>query len=199
MSKLHHISGDYFHMDDNGELTCRFGMSIICKVETGWGQEGDLVSFCCKGQKLSGPETHVGDIIFMDHRGPETSWLIAKKPRDPRLKLLWEFGYRSNTRVKVEEPSVNSVVHELRVHAGFEYPNVPDDWSWREPLPCGSRKPTVVKDAGDNVLVALYAGRVVGRDTTYCQWYMNEAATMADIKSALIAHSSVNKRYLLLQ
>lgn len=199
MAKLHRINMENFKMDTEGELTCQFGMSIICKVEMGWGQEGDPVSFYCKGQKLSGPETHVGDSIFMDHRGPETTWLIAKKPRDPRLALLWKFGYRASTRVNVEDHSVDRVVHELRIRAGFEYPDEPENWAWREPLPCGSKKPTVIKDASGNVLVALYAGRVVGRDTTYCQWFMSEGATMADIKSALITRSSVNKRHPLLQ
>ena len=200
MGKLHHVVENCFRMDDNGEITCRFGMSIDCRVKTGWGQEGDPVEFYYREQKLSGPETRVGDVIFMDHDGPRTSWVIGKKPRDPRLSLLWEFGYRASTRVNVEEHSIDRVVHELRVRAGFEYPDSdPTDWSWREPLPCGSRKPTIITDAAGNVLVALYAGRVMGHDTTYCQWYMNEAATMADIKSALIARSSVNKRHPLLQ
>ena len=199
MAKLHRISTDRFTMDANGELACQFGMSIICRVKTGWGQDGDPVEFYYKGQRLAGPETHVGDVVFMEHDGPRTTWVLGRKPRDPRLSLLWEFGYRASTRVKVEDPSVDSVVHELRIRAGFEYPEDPTDWAWREPLPCGSKKPTVIKDTSGNVLVALYAGRVVGRDTTYCQWFMSEAATMADIKSALITRSSVNKRHPLLQ
>ena len=201
MGKMHRIVDSRFKMDENGELVCRLGMSIDCQVKTGWGREGDPVEFYYHGQKLDGPKTHVGDNIYMDHDGPRTSWIIAKKPRDPRLSLLWEFGFRSSTRVNVEDHSADSVVHELRVHAGFEYPDDsdPTDWAWREPLPCGTRKPIIVKDNSGNVMVALYSGRVSGRDTGYCQWFMAENASLADIKSALIADSSLNKEHPLLQ
>ena len=201
MGKLHRINTEYFRMDENGEIFCQFGMSIICRVKTGWGQEGDPVQFYYRDQKLVGPETRVGDVVFMEHDGPRTSWVLGKKPRDPRLALLWEFGFRSSTRVNVEDHSVDSVVHELRIHAGFEYADDPDptDWAWREPLPCGSKKPSIVKDNSGSVMVALYHGRVCGRDTGYCQWFMAENASLTDIKSALIADSSLNKEHPLLQ
>ena len=198
--KMHRIALERFKMDINTELTCLLGMSILCRIESGWGQEGDPVAFYYKGHRLAGgPTVHIGDNIFMDHRGPRTTWVIARKPRDPRLFLLWEFGYRSATRVRVEDSSPREVIHALRTHAGFEYPDEPDDWTWREPLPCGSKKPTVIKDDSGNVLVALYAGKVVGRDTGYCQWFMAENANLADVKAALIARSAINKRHPLLQ
>ena len=203
MAKLHVINEKYFKMSDSMEVFCQFGMSILCRVETGWGQEGDLVGFYYKGQKLDGPEVRVGDIVYMDHDGPRTSWVIGKKPRDPRLSLLWEFGYRSATRVRVEDPSPTRVIHKLRVRAGFEYPNDsdpgPGDWTWREPIiERESKKPVIIKDATGNVLVALYAGYVrSGR--TYCYWFMNESASLADIKSALLASSISNKEHPLLQ
>lgn len=201
MAKLHRVVENCFRMDDNGEITCHFGMSIICRVETGWGKIGDLVGFYYKGQKLAGPETHVGDAIFMDHDGPRTSWVIAKKPRDPRLSLLWEFGYRSTTRIRVAEPSVDVVLHELRVHAGFDYPVVsdPSDWGWREPIiERPSKKPVIIKDRIGNVLVALYAG-YMGSGRTYCYWFMSDTATVADVKSALLTSSKTNKEHPLLQ
>ena len=201
MSKLHIINEKYFKMSDSMEVFCQFGMSILCRVETGWGKIGDPVGFYYKGQKLSGPETHVGDAIFMDHDGPHTSWIIAKKPRDPRLSLLWEFGYRSATRIRVAEPSADAVLHELRVRAGFEYADDPtdDNWAWKEPIiERPSKKPVIIKDAKGNVLVALYAG-YVGSGRTYCYWFMREDASLADIKSALLASSESNKRHPLLQ
>ena len=204
MAKLHVINEKYFKMSDSMEIFCQFGMSILCRVETGWGQEGDLVGFYYKGQKLDGPETHVGDIIYMDHDGPRTTWVIGKKPRDPRLALLWEFGYRSATRIRVAEPSVDMVLHELKVHAGFDYPVVSDpsesDWGWREPIiERPSKKPIIITDnTGNNVLVALFAG-YKGSGRTYCYWFMADNATIADVKSALIASSETNKKYLLLQ
>ena len=199
MSKLHIINEKYFKMSDSMEVFCQLGMSILCRVETGWGKIGDPVGFYYKGQKLSGPETHVGDAIFMDHDGPYTSWIIAKKPRDPRLSLLWEFGYRSSTRINVEDPSVDSVVHALRIHAGFEYADGPaDDWAWREPIiEKPSKKPVIIKDK-TGVLVSLFAG-YLGSGRTYCYWFMREDASLVDIKSALLASSESNKRHPLLQ
>ena len=205
MSKLHHIISDHFHMDNNGELICRLGMSIICRVEVGWGQDGDLVGFYYNDKKLSGPETRVGDVIFMDHDGPRTSWVLGKKPRDPRLQLLWEFGYRKSTRVQVEETTVANVVYELRSNAfGIDYTEGPNkyNWAWNDDgcfIGDGFSKPTIVKDNSGKVLVALYSGRVFNHDTSYCQWFMAEDATMADVKSALLADNSLNKRSPLLQ
>ena len=201
MGKLHHIDSARFVMDTNGEITARFGMSIVCRVETGWGQDGDLVGFYYKGQRLTGPETRVGDIVFMDHDGPRTTWVLGRKPKDPRLELLWEFGYRASTRIRVAEPSVVVVLHELRVHAGFEYPTAsdPTDWAWRPPiLERESKKPVLIKDNTGNVLVALYAG-YVGSGRTYCHWFMADNATITDVKSALLASSKTNKEHPLLQ
>lgn len=198
-STLHRIILERFKMDINFELTCKLGMSILCRVESGWGQEGDPVAFYFRGQRLAGPEVHIGDNIYMNHMGSETTWVVAKKPRDPRLSLLWEFGYRSSTRIRVDDRSPKDVVHALRVQAGFEYPDEPDDWGWREPLPCGSKKPNIIKDQNGKVLVALYSGRTIGRDTTYCQWYLAEEATTDDVKAALIAHRASNANHPLLQ
>ena len=205
MGKLHHIDSARFVMDTNGEMTARFGMSIVCRVETGWGQDGDLVGFYYNDKKLEGPEAKVGDVVFMDHDGPRTQWVIGKKPRDPRLQLLWEFGYRASTRIRVEDPSVASVCYELRKKAfGTAYTEGPSRYSsyWNEGgcfIGDGFTSPTIIKDSSDKVLVALYSGRVYGADSTFCQWFMNEKATIADVKSALLANCSCNKEHPLLQ
>ena len=206
MGKLHHISSECFSMNQNGEIMARFGMSIICRVETGWGQDGDLVGFYYNDKKLSGPETRIGDDIFMDHDGPRTSWVIGKKPRDPRLALLWEFGYRSSTRIRVEDSSTANICYELRKAAfGYAYTDGPSQHnsSWNEYgafVGDGFTSPTIIKDStGDKVLVALYRGRVFGGDSSFCQWFMAEDASIADVKSALLANCSCNKEHPLLQ
>ena len=205
MGKMHRIVDSRFKMDENGELVCRLGMSIDCRVKTGWGQEGDPVEFYYRNQKLNGPETRVGDIIYMDHDGPRTSWLIAKKPRDPRLLLLWEFGYRSSTRVKVEDPSPATVIRALRTKAfGFDYTDGlgHTNWAWNEYgafIGDGFKKPNLIKDNDGEVKVALYSGKVYVGDSTFCQWYMRDDATLADVRAALLADSSLNKTHPLLQ
>lgn len=206
MAKLHRIDTNRFTMDRNGEIVARFGMSIECRVETGWGQEGDPVGFYYKGQKLSGPETRVGDVVFMDHDGPRTSWVIGKKPRDPRLALLWEFGYRSATRIKVEEPSPREVIYGLRKAAfGTAYTEGPSKYNsyWNEAgcfIGDGFESPTIITDqSSGNVKVALYSGRVYIGDSSFCQWFMAEDASIADVKSALLANCSCNKEHPLLQ
>ena len=205
MGKLHHISSERFSMNQNGEIVARFGMSIECRVKSGWGQDRDLVEFYYNDKKLSGPETRIGDDIFMDHDGPRTSWVIGKKPRDPRLSLLWEFGYRSATRVRVEDPSVVAVCYELRKKAfGTAYTEGPSRYNsaWNEAgcfIGDGFASPTIIKDSTDKVLVALYCGRVFGADSSFRQWFMNESATLDDVKSALLADCSLNQKHPLLQ
>ena len=205
MGKLHHISSERFSMNQNGEIMARFGMSIDCRVKSGWGQDGDPVQFYYRDQKLSGPETMIGDVIFMDHDGPRTSWVIGKKPRDPRLSLLWEFGYRSATRVRTADPSVAAVCYELRKKAfGTAYTEGPSRYNsyWNEAgcfIGDGFASPTIIKDSTGKVLVALYSGRVYGGDCSFRQWFMNEKATITDVKSALLADCSLNKEHPLLQ
>ena len=206
MAKLHRINMENFKMDTEGELTCQFGMSIDCRVKTGWGQEGDPVEFYYRNQKLNGPKTRVGDIIYMDHDGPRTTWVLGRKPRDPRLALLWEFGYRSATRIKVEEPSPREVIYGLRKAAfGYAYTDGPSKYNsyWNEAgcfIGDGFTSPTIIKDStGDKVLVALYSGRVYIGDSSFCQWFMAEDASIADVKSALLADCSCNKEHPLLQ
>ena len=206
MAKLHRIDTNRFTMDRNGEIVARFGMSIDCRVKFGWGQEGDPVEFYYNNQKLLGPETRVGDVIFMDHDGPRTTWVLGKKPRDPRLALLWEFGYRSATRIRVEETTVANICYELRKKAfGYAYTDGPSKFnsSWNEYgafIGDGFTSPTIIKDStGDKVLVALYRGRVFGGDSSFCQWFMVEDASIADVKSALLANCSCNKEHPLLQ
>lgn len=205
MGKLHHISSERFSMYQNGEIMARFGMSIECRVEFGWGQDGDLVGFYYNDKKLSGPETRIGDDIFMDHDGPRTSWVIGKKPRDPRLSLLWEFGYRSATRVRVEDPSIAAVCYELRKAAfGYAYTDGPSQHNsaWNEAgcfIGDGFASPTIIKDSTDKVLVALYCGRVFGADSSFRQWFMNESATLDDVKSALRADCTCDEEHPLLQ
>ena len=205
MGKLHHISSERFSMNQNGEIMARFGMSIECRVKTGWGQEGDPVQFYYRDQKLVGPETRIGDVVFMEHDGPRTSWVIGKKPRDPRNSLLWEFGYRSATRIRVEDPSVAAVCYELRKKAfGYAYTDGPSRYNsaWNEAgcfIGDGFTSPTIIKDSTDKVLVALYRGRVSGADSTFCRWFMNEKATITDVKSALLADCSLNQKHPLLQ
>ena len=205
MAKLHVINEKYFKMSDSMEVFCQFGMSILCRVETGWGQEGDLVGFYYKGQKLDGPEVRVGDIVYMDHDGPRTTWVLGKKPRDPRLLLLWEFGYRSATRIRVEETTVANICYELRKKAfGTAYTEGPSRYNsaWNEAgcfIGDGFASPTIIKDSTDKVLVALYCGRVFGADSSFCQWFMNESATLDDVKSALLADCSLNQKHPLLQ
>ena len=205
MGKLHHISSERFSMNQNGEIMARFGMSIECRVKTGWGQEGDPVQFYYRDQKLVGPETRVGDVVFMEHDGPRTSWVIARKPRDPRLSLLWEFGYRASTRVRVEDPSVAAVCNELRKKAfGTAYTEGPSRYNsaWNEAgcfIGDGFASPTIIKDSTDKVLVALYCGRVFGADSSFCQWFMDGNATLSDVKSALLADCTCNKEHPLLQ
>ena len=206
MGKMHRINTEYFRMDENGEIFCQFGMSVICRVKTGWGQEGDPVQFYYRDQKLVGPETHVGDVVFMEHDGPRTTWVIARKPRDPRLALLWEFGYRSATRIKVEEPSPREVIYELRKTAfGTVYTEGPSRYNsyWNEGgcfIGDGFVSPTIIKDqSAGNVKVALYSGRVYIGDSSFCQWFMAENASLADVKAALIADNSLNKKHPLLQ
>ena len=205
MGKLHHISSERFSMNQNGEIMARFGMSIECRVKSGWGQDGDLVEFYYNDKKLSGPETMIGDVIFMDHDGPRTSWVIGKKPRDPRLSLLWEFGYRASTRVRVDDPSVAAVCYGLRKKAfGTAYTEGPSRYNsaWNEAgcfIGDGFKSPTIIKNAKGDVLVALYSGRVFGADTSFCQWFMNEATTLDDVKSALLADYSLNQKHPLLQ
>ena len=206
MGKLHHVDIARFSMNDSGEIVSRFGMSIECMVESGWGHEGDPVGFYFRGQKLEGPETHIGDIIYMDHDGPRTTWVLGKKPRDPRLLLLWEFGYRSSTRIRVEETTVANICYELRKKAfGTAYTEGPSRYNsaWNEAgcfIGDGFASPTIIKNAkGDEVLVALYSGRVYGADSSFCQWFMNEKATITDIKSALLADCSLNQKHPLLQ
>lgn len=198
MSKLHRINSDRFTMDQVGEIITHFGMSIECRVESGWGQKGDPVGFYYKGQKLSGPETRVGDVVFMDHDGPRTTWVLGKKPRDPRLALLWEFGFRSATRIKVEEPTPGEVIYGLRKAAfGTAYTEGPGKYNscWNEAgcfIGDGFTSPTFIKDNNGKVLVALYSGRVFGGNSGFCQWFMAEDATLEDVKSALIADGSCN-------
>ena len=206
MGKLHHVDIARFSMNDSGEIVSRFGMSIECRLESGWGQEGDPVQFYYRDQKLVGPETRVGDVIFMEHDGPRTSWVIARKPRDPRLSLLWEFGYRASTRVQVEDSSPSEVVYTLRAQAfGTAYTEGPSKFnsSWNEYgafIGDGFTSPTIIKDStGDKVLVALYRGRVFGADSSFCRWFMNEKATITDVKSALLADCSLNQKHPLLQ
>ena len=205
MGKLHKIDIVRFRMDANGEIVSRFGMSIDCKVESGWGQEGDPVGFYYNGQKLAGPETRIGDIIFMDHDGPRTTWVLGRKPRDPRLSLLWEFGYSSATRIKVEEHSVAAVCYELRKEAfGYAYTDGPSVFnsSWNEYgafIGDGFTSPAIIKNSNGEVLVALYSGRRFNGDSGFCQWFMAENATLADVKSALLADNSLNKEHPLLQ
>ena len=206
MGKMHRINTEYFRMDENGEIFCQFGMSVICRVESGWGQEGDPVGFYFRGQKLEGPETHIGDIIYMDHDGPRTTWVLSKKPRDPRLLLLWEFGYRSATRIRVEETTVANICYELRKKAfGYAYTDGPSKFnsSWNEYgafIGDGFTSPTIIKDStGDKVLVALYRGRAFSGDSSFCRWFMNEKATITDVKSALLADCSLNQKHPLLQ
>ena len=202
---MHRIVDSRFKMDENGELVCRLGMSIDCRVKTGWGQEGDPVEFYYRNQKLNGPETRVGDIVFMEHDGPRTTWVLGKKPRDPRLSLLWEFGYRSSTRVQVEESSPANVMYALRSNAfGADYTDGPNkyNWAWNDDncfIGDGFTKPTIIKDSLGKVLVALYSGRMFNHDSYFCQWFMNERATIADVKSALLADCSLNKEHPLLQ
>ena len=206
MGKSHHISSERFSMNQNGEIMARFGMSIECRVESGWGQEGDPVGFYFRGQKLEGPETHIGDIIYMDHDGPRTTWVLSKKPRDPRLLLLWEFGYRSATRIRVEETTVANICYELRKKAfGYAYTDGPSKFnsSWNEYgafIGDGFTSPTIIKDStGDKVLVALYRGRVFNGNSSFCQWFMDGNATLSDIKSALRADCTCNEEHSLLQ
>ena len=205
MGKMHRINTEYFRMDENGEIFCQFGMSVICRVKTGWGQEGDPVQFYYRDQKLVGPETRIGDVVFMEHDGPRTSWVIARKPRDPRLSLLWEFGYRASTRVRVEDPSVAAVCYELRKKAfGTAYTEGPSRYNsaWNEAgcfIGDGFASPTIIKDSTDKVLVALYCGRVFGADSSFCQWFMDGNATLSDVKSALLADCTCNKEHPLLQ
>ena len=206
MGKLHHVDIARFSMNDSGEIVSRFGMSIECRVESGWGQEGDPVGFYFRGQKLEGPETHIGDIIYMDHDGPRTTWVLSKKPRDPRLLLLWEFGYRSATRIRVEETTVANICYELRKKAfGYAYTDGPSKFnsSWNEYgafIGDGFTSPTIIKDStGDKVLVALYRGRVFNGDASFCQWFMDGSATLSDIKSALRADCTCNEEHPLLQ
>lgn len=205
MAKLHRIDTNRFTMDANGELACQFGMSIICRVKTGWGQDGDPVEFYYKGQRLAGPETHVGDVVFMEHDGPRTTWVLGKKPRDPRLALLWEFGFRSATRIKVEEPTPREVIYGLRKAAfGTAYTEGPGKYNscWNEAgcfIGDGFTSPTIIQDTKGNVLVALYFGRVYIGDSSFCQWFMADKATLEDVKSALLANCSLNKEHPLLQ
>ena len=206
MGKLHHVDIARFSMNDSGEIVSRFGMSIECRVEYGWGQEGDPVGFYFRGQKLEGPETHIGDIIYMDHDGPRTTWVLSKKPRDPRLLLLWEFGYRSATRIRVEETTVANICDEMRKKAfGYAYTDGPSKFnsSWNEYgafIGDGFTSPTIIKDStGDKVLVALYRGRVFNGDASFCQWFMDGNATLSDIKSALRADCTCNEEHPLLQ
>ena len=206
MGKLHHISSERFSMNQNGEIMARFGMSIECRVKTGWGQEGDPVQFYYRDQKLVGPETRVGDVVFMEHDGPRTTWVLSKKPRDPRLLLLWEFGYRSATRIRVEETTVANICYELRKKAfGTAYTEGPSRYNsyWNDYgafVGDGFKSPTIIKNAkGDEVLVALYSGRVYGADSSFRQWFMNESATLDDVKSALLADCSLNQKHPLLQ
>ena len=205
MGKLHHVDIARFSMNDSGEIVSRFGMSIECRLESGWGQEGDPVQFYYRDQKLVGPETRVGDVVFMEHDGPRTSWVIARKPRDPRLSLLWEFGYRASTRVRVEDPSVAAVCYGLRKKAfGTAYTEGPSRYNsaWNEAgcfIGDGFASPTIIKDSTDKVLVALYCGRVFGADSSFCQWFMDGNATLSDVKSALLADCTCNKEHPLLQ
>ena len=206
MGKMHRINTEYFRMDENGEIFCQFGMSVICRVKTGWGQEGDPVQFYYRDQKLVGPETRIGDVVFMEHDGPRTSWVIARKPRDPRLSLLWEFGYRASTRVQVEETTVANICDEMRKKAfGYAYTDGPSKFNsyWNDYgafVGDGFKSPTIIKNAkGDEVLVALYSGRVYGADSTFCRWFMNEKATITDVKSSLLADCSLNQKDPLLQ
>ena len=205
MGKMHRINTEYFRMDENGEIFCQFGMSITCRVKTGWGQEGDPVQFYYRDQKLSGPETMIGDVIFMEHDGPRTSWVIARKPRDPRLLLLWEFGYRSATRIRVEETTVANICDEMRKKAfGYAYTDGPSKFnsSWNEYgafIGDGFTSPTIIKDSTGKVLVALYRGRAFSGNSSFCQWFMDGNATLSDVKSALLADCSLNKEHPLLQ
>lgn len=205
MAKLHRIDTNRFTMDHNGEIVARFGMSIDCKVKFGWGQEGDPVEFYYRDQKLNGPETRVGDIIYMDHDGPRTTWVIGKKPRDSRLALLWEFGYRASTRVQVEDSSPREVAYALRAKAfGTAYTEGPSRYNsyWNDYgafVGDGFKSPTIIKNAKGEVLVALYSGRVYGADSSFCQWFLADKATIGDVKSALLADCSCNKEHPLLQ
>ena len=45
MGKLHHAHIARFSMNDSRDIVSRFGMSIECRVKTGWCQEGDPVQF----------------------------------------------------------------------------------------------------------------------------------------------------------
>ena len=204
--KMHRIALERFKMDINTELTCLLGMSILCRIEGGWGQEGDPVAFYYKGHRLAGPTVHIGDNIFMDHDGPRTTWVIARKPRDPRLSLLWEFGYRSATRVQVADSSPSEVAYTLRAQAfGTAYTEGPSRYNsyWNDYgafVGDGFKSPTIIKNAKVNeVLVALFSGRVYGADSTFCRWFMSEKATITDVKSALLADCSLNQKHPLLQ
>lgn len=204
-SKLHHIDINRFKMDIHGEISCVLGMSILCRVESGWGQEGDPVAFYFRGQRLAGPKVYIGDNIYMNHFGSETTWVIAKKPCDPRLSLLWEFGYRSSTRVRVEDPSVSAVCYELRKKAfGFDYTDGcgHTNWAWNEYgafIGDGFTSPTIIKKPSGKVLVALYKGRMYIGNSGFCQWFLADEATIADVKAALLADCSLNKEHPLLQ
>ena len=178
-------------------------------MNAGWnlvgGQEGDPVQFYYRDQKLVGPETRVGDVVFMEHDGPRTTWVLSKKPRDPRLLLLWEFGYRSSTRIRVEETTVANICDEMRKKAfGYAYTDGPSKFnsSWNEYgafIGDGFTSPTIIKDSTGKVLVALYRGRAFSGNSSFCQWFMDGNATLSDIKSALRADCTCNKEHPLLQ
>ena len=205
MGKLHNIDITRFRMDANGEVVSRLGMSIDCIVESGWGADGDPVGFYYNNQKLDGPTTRIGDTIFMEHDGPRTTWVIGKKPRDPRLALLWEFGYRSSTRIRVEDSSAANICYELRKAAfGYAYTDGPSQHnsSWNEYgafVGDGFTSPTFIKNSNGEVLVALYSGRRFNGDSGFCQWFLADTATLEDVKSALLADCSLNQKHPLLQ
>ena len=141
----------------------------------------------------------------MEHDGPRTSWVIARKPRDPRLSLLWEFGYRSATRIRVEETTVANICDEMRKKAfGYAYTDGPSKFnsSWNEYgafIGDGFTSPTIIKASTGKVLVALYRGRAFSGNSSFCQWFMDDNATITDVKSALLADCSLNQKHPLLQ
>lgn len=195
MNKLHRINIDYFKMDDNGDIYCHFGKSIVCKVEKGCGQDGDPVCFYYRGQKLNGPDTRVGDIVYMHHNGPRTTWVLDKKPEDPRFALLWEAGFSSSSRIKVDDPYPARVISALREKAfGYTWTKGPENWSVNEYIRFvgeGLSHPTIIRDDSNMVKVALYSGSN-GLDD-YCQWYMADDATLADVEAALLSERRWNE------
>jgi hypothetical protein len=180
--KVYGLKKEYFRKPEKGSNGLR------C-YPTGWSTgfyrnpETEEIFFAVMGQpptKIEGPKLKLGDYVVVWADGIRSRYEIAKLPKDPRLAILWRFGYRKATRI-----TDGSGDFWDQVANAFGGAN---EWDFNEHgifIRDGLSRPVEVKNSDGKIMVSLYSGRVHCSDKGFCSWYMNESATLEQVKEAL--------------